>query len=77
MLRLYERDGHEPIMHYAELAQRFEAPRRRAPFNPAARRTAGFSEAELTRLGDGDGASAGAARQYLSTTCTPDGTIDT
>ena len=72
---LCERDGHEPVAHYAELARRFEAPRLRAPFNLEARRAAGFTEAELTRLGDD--ASAGAARQYLSTTCTPDGTIDT
>ena len=72
---LCERDGHEPIAHCAELARRFEAPRLRAPFKLEARRAAGFSEAELRRLGDD--ASAGAARQYLSTTCTPDGTIDT
>ena len=30
---LCERDGHELIAHYAELARRFEAPRLRAPFN--------------------------------------------
>ena len=72
---LCERDGHELIAHYAELARRFEAPRLRAPFKLEARRAAGFSEAELRLLGDD--ASAGAARQYLPTTCTPDGTVDT
>ncbi|MEO6410578.1 MAG: ferritin-like domain-containing protein [Burkholderiaceae bacterium] len=49
---LCERDGHEPISYYAELARRLEAPRLRAPFNFDARRAAGFSEAELERLAE-------------------------
>jgi uncharacterized ferritin-like protein (DUF455 family) len=47
---LCERDGHEPLAHYAVLAQRHGAPRLRAPFNLEARRAAGFSVAELAAL---------------------------
>ena len=72
---LCERDGLDPVAHYAELARRHQAPRLRAPFNLEARRAAGFSEAELARLGDD--AAATAAGQYRSTTCTPAGTVDT
>ena len=43
--------GLDPIATYAELAARHDAPRPRAPFNLAARRAAGFSEEELSRLG--------------------------
>ena len=47
---LCERDGHEPLGHYAVLAQRHGAPRLRAPFNLEARRAAGFTAAELAAL---------------------------
>lgn len=42
--------GLDPIATYAALAQRYEAPRLRGPFNLPARRAAGFSEAELEAL---------------------------
>lgn len=42
--------GLEPVATYAELAARYQAPRLRAPFNLAARRAAGFDEAELAAL---------------------------
>ncbi len=47
---LCERDGHEPVAHYAELAKRHHAPRLHPPFNFEARRAAGFTEAELALL---------------------------
>jgi len=47
---LCERDGHEPLDHYAVLAQRHGAPRLRPPFNLQARRAAGFTAAELAAL---------------------------
>ncbi len=47
---LCQRDGHAPESYYATLAQRYEAPRLRPPFNAAARRLAGFSETELQWL---------------------------
>ena len=40
----------DPITCYAELAQRYNAPRLRGPFNLEARRQAGFDEAELEAL---------------------------
>jgi len=40
----------DPIATYAELAQRYGAPKLRGPFNLEARRAAGFSEAELQAL---------------------------
>ena len=43
--------GLEPVATYAELAQRFGAPRLRAPFNIEARRLAGFDDEELRALG--------------------------
>ena len=48
---LCERDGHEPVALYAELARRYEAPRLRPPFNTEARLAAGFTEAEIGLLG--------------------------
>lgn len=42
--------GLDPVAAYAELAQRYQAPRQRAPFNLEARRAAGFDEAELAAL---------------------------
>ncbi len=47
---LCERDGLDPVVHYGALAERHHAPRLRPPFNHAARRAAGFSEAELAAL---------------------------
>jgi uncharacterized ferritin-like protein (DUF455 family) len=47
--------GLEPLATYAELARCFNAPPLRGPFNLAARRAAGFSEAELMALGGGTG----------------------
>ncbi len=47
---LCERDGHEPVAHYAELARLHHAPRLHPPFNLEARRAAGFTEAELALL---------------------------
>ena len=43
--------GLDPLSTYAELAERHQAPRPRGPFNLAARRAAGFDEAELAALG--------------------------
>ncbi len=48
---LCEREGLEPLAHYALLAERHEAPRPRPPFNLEARRRAGFSAEELALLG--------------------------
>ncbi len=47
---LCERDGLDPMAHYALLTERHGAPRLRAPFNVQARRAAGFSEAEIAAL---------------------------
>ena len=47
---LCERDGHDPVAHYTELAARYEAPRLRPPFNHDARLAAGFTAAEIARL---------------------------
>lgn len=47
---LCERDGLDPLAHYDALARRHAAPRPRPPFNTAARRAAGFSDAELAWL---------------------------
>jgi len=54
---LCERDGHDPVPLYAELAQRYQAPRLRPPFNEAARRAAGFSDEELAWLTGDESAS--------------------
>ena len=47
---LCDRDGLDPVAHYATLAQRHAAPRLRPPFNHAARLAAGFTEAEIALL---------------------------
>ena len=47
---LCARDGHDPVALYAELAERYGAPRLRPPFNLAARLAAGFTEAEIALL---------------------------
>ena len=43
--------GLDPIATYAQLIAQYDAPKLRPPFNLAARRLAGFDEAELTALG--------------------------
>ena len=48
---LCQQRGLEPIMAYEQLAMQYSAPKLRAPFNLEARRQAGFTEAELARLG--------------------------
>ena len=45
-----EQRGLDPIATYAELAERYRAPRPRGPFNLEARRAAGFSDEELALL---------------------------
>lgn len=47
---LCERDGVDPVSTYAALAERHGAPKPRPPFNLAARRAAGFTEAEIAAL---------------------------
>ncbi|MGY4828448.1 ferritin-like domain-containing protein [Sphaerotilaceae bacterium SBD11-9] len=47
---LCERQGLDPVTHYTELAQRYEAPKLRPPFNWPAREAAGFTADELARL---------------------------
>ncbi len=49
---LCERDGLNPLDHYLLLAERHGAPQLRPPFNHAARRRAGFTDAELAWLTD-------------------------
>ncbi|EHR70893.1 hypothetical protein BurJ1DRAFT_2051 [Burkholderiales bacterium JOSHI_001] len=45
-----EREGLDPIAHYAVLAQRHRAPKLKGPFNRDARSRAGFSAEELAYL---------------------------
>jgi uncharacterized ferritin-like protein (DUF455 family) len=47
---LCERQGLDPIAHYEDLVDRYQAPKLYPPFNESARRRAGFSEAELAWL---------------------------
>ena len=42
--------GLEPVATYADLALRYAAPTLRGPYNLAARRQAGFTEADLRAL---------------------------
>jgi uncharacterized ferritin-like protein (DUF455 family) len=49
---LCEREGLDPVAHYALLATRHAAPAPKPPFNLQARRAAGFTEAELRALSD-------------------------
>ena len=51
---LCELQGREPRVTYDELVVRYRAPVLKGPFNFEARRRAGFTEAELTRLGQED-----------------------
>ena len=48
---LCERDGLDPLAHYAVLAAHHGAPRLKPPFNLPARKAAGFSDAEIAALG--------------------------
>ena len=48
---LCQRDGLDPVAHYAVLAQRHSAPVPRPPFNTAARLAAGFTAQEIEALG--------------------------
>jgi uncharacterized ferritin-like protein (DUF455 family) len=50
---LCARDGLDPVRHYTVLAERYGAPRPRAPFNVAARLQAGFTSDEIEALGAG------------------------
>jgi len=50
---LCERDGLDPVTHYAELALCYEAPKLRPPFNWPAREAAGFTADEMARLNTG------------------------
>jgi len=47
---LCERDGLDPVAHYAVLTERHQAPRLRSPFNTVARLAAGFTELEIDAL---------------------------
>ena len=48
---LCDGQGLEPVAHYRLLARQHAAPRPRGPFNVDARQRAGFTEAELSALG--------------------------
>jgi uncharacterized ferritin-like protein (DUF455 family) len=47
---LCEQRGLDPVSTYAELTVKYEAPKLKKPFNLAARRAAGFTDAELVNL---------------------------
>ena len=47
---LCQRDGLEPVAHYRVLAQRYDAPTPKPPFNTPARLQAGFTDEELALL---------------------------
>jgi uncharacterized ferritin-like protein (DUF455 family) len=47
---LCTRDGLEPVAHFKQLIKQYEAPRMKPPFNEAARRKAGFTDAEMRAL---------------------------
>ncbi len=47
-----EREGVEPLAHYAVLVERYGAPRLKGPFNLEARGRAGFTHAEMALLGN-------------------------
>ena len=48
---LCERDGLEPVAHYAVLTERYKAPKLKPPFNEPARLRAGFTRDEILQLG--------------------------
>jgi uncharacterized ferritin-like protein (DUF455 family) len=45
-----QKDKLDPIQAYADLVEKYEAPKLRGPFNYQARKAAGFTEAELAAL---------------------------
>ena len=47
---LCEQRGLDPVSLYGELVQRYDAPKLKPPFNDAARKKAGFTDAELAYL---------------------------
>lgn len=47
---LCQRESVDPIKAYADLMEKYEAPKLRGPFNYLARKAAGFTEAELLAL---------------------------
>ena len=47
---LCERQGLDPVAHYAQLVREHQAPRLRPPFNRSAREQAGFTAEELAEL---------------------------
>jgi uncharacterized ferritin-like protein (DUF455 family) len=47
---LCEQGGIEPVAHFKQLMHQYDAPQLRPPFNEAARRAAGFSDAEMREL---------------------------
>lgn len=47
---LCQQESKDPIQAYADLMEKYEAPKLRGPFNYAARKAAGFSDAELLAL---------------------------
>ncbi len=47
---LCARDGLEPVAHFKQLIEQYEAPRLKPPFNDVARRKAGFTDAEMQAL---------------------------
>ena len=48
---LCERDGLDPVAHYAVLTERYKAPKLKPPFNEPARLRAGFTRDEIAQLG--------------------------
>jgi uncharacterized ferritin-like protein (DUF455 family) len=48
---LCERDGLDPVAHYALLTERYKAPKLKPPFNEPARLRAGFTRDEILQLG--------------------------
>jgi uncharacterized ferritin-like protein (DUF455 family) len=52
---LCDREGLDPVSHYAALVERHAAPRLHPPFNTAARRRAGFTPEELAWLEASEG----------------------
>ena len=51
---LCQREGLDPLDFYAEVALKHAAPRLKPPFNVAARKLAGFSDAEIAALPTGE-----------------------
>lgn len=49
-----QRQGLDPKAHYHYITDKYRAPKLKGPFNMEARRLAGFSEEELSALGDGN-----------------------